>query len=101
MKINLPPKIGDAYGILRVYFRLKYLIINRMNKDDLFVRLLFLPFFNLDLSVKCAKNRYKCPKTRVCIKFRLFVHPRGYHMKNLYLYSKIAEFYIFCIELQV
>ena len=26
-----------------------------MNKDDLFVRLLFLPFFNLDLSVKCAK----------------------------------------------
>lgn len=38
-----------------------------MNKDYLFVRLLFLPFFNLDLNAKCAINRYKCPKTRVCL----------------------------------
>lgn len=28
-----------------------------MNKDYLFVRLLFLPFFKLDLNAKCAKNR--------------------------------------------
>ena len=72
-----------------------------MNKLDLFVRLLFLPLFMLDLSVtalKIAKNALKC--AFVCIKFRLFVHPRRYRMKNLYLCSKIAEFYTFCIELQ-
>ena len=38
-----------------------------MNKDYLFVRLLFLPFFKLDLNAKCAKNRQKCTEMRVCL----------------------------------
>ena len=38
-----------------------------MNKGNLFVRLLFLPFFKLDLNAKCAKNRQKCTEMRVCL----------------------------------
>ena len=38
-----------------------------MNKENLFVRLLFLPYFKLDLNAKCAKNREKCTEMRVCL----------------------------------
>ena len=38
---------------------------------------------------------------RICLyKIQEVCTPSGYHMKNLYLCSKIAEFYTFCIELQ-
>ena len=38
-----------------------------MNKGDLFVRLLFLPFFKPDLNAKYAKIRPKCTETRICL----------------------------------